>query len=32
MKIELKNISKKFGDNYILKDINLTFEEGNSIA
>ncbi len=28
MKIELKNISKKFGDNYILKDINLTFEEG----
>lgn len=28
MKIEVKNVSKKFGDNYVLKDINLTFEEG----
>lgn len=28
MKIEVKNVSKKFGDNYALKDVNLTFEEG----
>ena len=27
--IELKNISKKFKDNYVLKDINLIFQEGN---
>ena len=28
MKLELKNLSKKFKDVYVLKDINLTFESG----
>lgn len=28
MKLEIKNLSKKFKDVYILKDINLTFESG----
>lgn len=27
-KIELKNISKKFDDEYVLKNVNITFEEG----
>lgn len=29
MKLEIKNVSKKFGDNVILEDINLTLESGN---
>jgi len=29
MKIEVKNLSKKFKDDVILSDINLTFESGN---
>jgi len=28
MKLEIKNLSKKFKDVYVLKDINLTFESG----
>ena len=28
MKLEIKNLSKKFKDIYVLKDINLTFESG----
>ncbi len=28
MKIEVKNVSKKFKKNYVLKDVNLEFEEG----
>ncbi len=29
MKIEMKNVSKKFDGNYILKNVNLIFEEGH---
>lgn len=28
MKIEVKNVSKKFKNNYVLKNVNLSFEEG----
>lgn len=28
MKIEIKNLSKKFGDNYVLKECDMVFEEG----
>ena len=28
MKIEVKNVGKKFKNNYILKNINMTFEDG----
>jgi len=28
MKLEIKNVSKKFGDNVILDNVNLTFEGG----
>ena len=31
MKLEIKNLSKKFKDVYVLKDINLTFESGKSV-
>lgn len=30
MKLEIKNLSKKFKDVYVLKDINLTFESGKT--
>jgi len=29
MKIEIKNVSKKFDKSLVLKNVNLTFEEGN---
>lgn len=28
MKIEVKNVSKKFKNNYVFKNVNLSFEEG----
>lgn len=28
MKLKVKNVSKKFDNNYVLKDVNLTFESG----
>ena len=28
-RIELKNINKYYGDNHVLKDLNLTIEDGD---
>jgi len=32
MRIKLENIGKKYGRNWIFKDVNLVFEEGEKYA
>ncbi|GAH95440.1 unnamed protein product, partial [marine sediment metagenome] len=32
VKIELRNIRKYFGDNHVLKDVNLSVHEGETLV